>query len=165
MYYGIVKNDALIHMGKSKLNGAPGPGSGRRPLGSGERPFQHVDKDKWLNQNVKGGKDKPNKSRAEDIMGKAGQGFDNAKNAVSAINKVAQSKKKKADYSNISDDDLRKAINRINLENQYSNLTDSNTSKGLEMTMDILEIAKDLSMTAGAIAGIASSIYMIKKNV
>lgn len=31
----------LMHYGKSKLDGAPGPGSGRYPLGSGEDPNQH----------------------------------------------------------------------------------------------------------------------------
>ena len=32
----------LIHYGVSKENGAPGPGSGRYPKGSGERPNQHT---------------------------------------------------------------------------------------------------------------------------
>ena len=31
----------LMHYGKSKLDGAPGPGSGRYPLGSGKDPNQH----------------------------------------------------------------------------------------------------------------------------
>lgn len=31
----------LMHYGRSKLDGAPGPGSGRYPLGSGEEPNQH----------------------------------------------------------------------------------------------------------------------------
>ena len=33
--------DILMHVGVSKLDGAPGPGSGRYPLGSGENPNQH----------------------------------------------------------------------------------------------------------------------------
>ena len=36
-----VAGDILMHYGVSKLNGAPGPGSGRYPLGSGENPHQH----------------------------------------------------------------------------------------------------------------------------
>ena len=31
----------LMHVGVSKLDGAPGPGSGRYPLGSGKNPYQH----------------------------------------------------------------------------------------------------------------------------
>lgn len=37
----IQQEDALCHYGKSKLDGAPGRGSGRYPLGSGEDPNQH----------------------------------------------------------------------------------------------------------------------------
>lgn len=36
-----VAEDILMHYGVGKLNGAPGPGSGRYPLGSGENPNQH----------------------------------------------------------------------------------------------------------------------------
>lgn len=35
------ENGELMHYGKSKLDGAPGRGSGRYPLGSGEDPNQH----------------------------------------------------------------------------------------------------------------------------
>lgn len=37
VFYG----GSLMHYGKSKMDGAPGPGSGRYPLGSGEDPNQH----------------------------------------------------------------------------------------------------------------------------
>ena len=33
-------SDSFEHEGKSKLDGAPGPGSGRYPLGSGKNPYQ-----------------------------------------------------------------------------------------------------------------------------
>lgn len=36
-----VAEDILMHRGVSKLDGAPGPGSGRYPLGSGKNPNQH----------------------------------------------------------------------------------------------------------------------------
>ena len=35
-----IKHSELYHYGVSKRNGAPGPGSGRYPLGSGSEPFQ-----------------------------------------------------------------------------------------------------------------------------
>lgn len=34
-------DDFLMHYGRSKMDGAPGPGSGRYPLGSGGDPYQH----------------------------------------------------------------------------------------------------------------------------
>ena len=41
MEYSLSHADELMHYGVSKENGAPGPGSGRYPKGSGKRPFQH----------------------------------------------------------------------------------------------------------------------------
>ena len=37
-----IANDILMHYGVSKLDGAPGPGSGRYPRGSGENPYQRA---------------------------------------------------------------------------------------------------------------------------
>lgn len=39
--FGLDDEDSLLHYGKSKIDGAPGRGSGRYPLGSGEDPNQH----------------------------------------------------------------------------------------------------------------------------
>ena len=36
-----IAEEILMHRGVSKLDGAPGPGSGRYPLGSGDSPYQH----------------------------------------------------------------------------------------------------------------------------
>ena len=38
---GLEEFDELLHYGRSKLDGAPGPGSGRYPYGSGDDPGQH----------------------------------------------------------------------------------------------------------------------------
>lgn len=38
--FQVSPNDELMHYGKSKMDGAPGRGSGRYPLGSGADPFQ-----------------------------------------------------------------------------------------------------------------------------
>lgn len=40
-----IKHSELYHYGVSKRNGAPGPGSGRYPLGSGSEPFQGIESD------------------------------------------------------------------------------------------------------------------------
>ena len=36
-----IAEEILMHVGVGKMDGAPGPGSGRYPLGSGENPYQH----------------------------------------------------------------------------------------------------------------------------
>lgn len=40
-----IANGILMHLGVSVLDGAPGPGSGRYPRGSGENPYQHGGED------------------------------------------------------------------------------------------------------------------------
>lgn len=43
LYSMIFEDDNYLeHVGRSKKDGAPGPGSGRYPLGSGDNPFQHT---------------------------------------------------------------------------------------------------------------------------
>lgn len=48
LYFGLADDDLfLMHYGRSKDDGAPGRGSGRYPLGSGENPNQHVSYKSW----------------------------------------------------------------------------------------------------------------------
>ena len=62
---------------------------------------------------------------------------------------------KNVDLSKKSDDEMRKYINRINLERQYVDaLTPSNKNEGLEYVGDIIGIV-------GGIASIATSAALI----
>lgn len=54
---------------------------------------------------------------------------------------------KNSPASKMSDDELRKVINRMNLERQYNQLTGADTRRGAEMAEKIL-------MTTGAVIGI-----------
>lgn len=54
---------------------------------------------------------------------------------------------KNSPASKMSDDELRKVINRMNLERQYNQLTGEDTRRGAEMAEKIL-------MTTGAVIGI-----------
>ena len=54
---------------------------------------------------------------------------------------------KKSPASEMSDDELRKVINRMNLERQYNQLTGADTRKGAETAEKIL-------LTTGAVVGI-----------
>ena len=48
LYFGRADEDLfLAHYGRSAEDGAPGRGSGRYPLGSGENPNQHVQYKAW----------------------------------------------------------------------------------------------------------------------
>lgn len=50
----IPDSDYLMHYGVGKLDGAPGPGSGRYPLGSGEHPNQRMDNFRNVYEELKG---------------------------------------------------------------------------------------------------------------
>ena len=45
---GRIPDDIIMHYGVSARNGAPGRGSGRYPLGSGDNPYQHGSGAEWL---------------------------------------------------------------------------------------------------------------------
>ena len=62
--------------------------------------------------------------------------------------------KQKLDLSKMSDDDLRKAINRMNLERTYESYKASEKTKGEDKVNSILDIA-------GGVTGIASSATLV----
>lgn len=71
--------------------------------------------------------------------------------------------KKKRDLSKMSDDDLRKAINRMNLERSYSSLTDEDKIKGRDKVNSILDIAGGVTGITASATLIAYGIYKIYK--
>lgn len=59
------------------------------------------------------------------------------------------SKRFKKVVSDMSDDELRRVVNRLNLERQYATLTGADTRRGADVSREILQ-------TAGSLVGIAS---------
>ena len=90
---------SIKHTGKSILNGAPGPGSGRYPLGSGKNPYQDY-KDRF-------GRFLDRASRSED-------------GTLTAIGKLRYRTTDK--YKYVSDEDLQKLTNRRKKEKEYEDI-------------------------------------------
>ena len=87
-------------------------------------------------------------------VAKALESTGNAFNAVERIkNRYSESPSKK-----MTDEELRKAINRLDLERRYESLTSSELNKGMKTTMDIVEIAKDLAIGTAAVLGAYGAI-------
>ena len=63
-------------------------------------------------------------------------------------------KKFRNEVSGLSDDELRKRVNRLNLERQYSQLTGADTRHGAEVAREVLQ-------TTGSIVGIASGVLTV----
>lgn len=75
-----------------------------------------------------------------------------AKNINNSVSKIRSTVKKK-DLSKMSDQELRDRVNRMNLEQQFSQLSSGKVSKGESYVRNTLEIAGSaLAVTSSAIA-------------
>ena len=70
----------------------------------------------------------------------------------------------KSDYNlnKMNDEELKKRVSRMNLENQYRNLSSNNISKGQAHISDTLNIAGSALAIASSAVGIALAIKQIK---
>ena len=69
------------------------------------------------------------------------------------IANLAEKVKKKKDLSKMSDEDLRKQVSRMNLEQNYRNLSGVDKSRGAEITRNILEgVGSVVTVGASAVA-------------
>lgn len=111
-------------------------------------------------RNIKQGKGKENISPAESVTRSAEQGIKGTKqsidSAISLRNRINRKKyQKNVDLSKKSDEEMRKYINRVNLERQYIDaITPQAKNEGLEYTSDIIGII-------GGVASIATSAAII----
>lgn len=100
----------------------------------------------------------------------AGKGLDSgsgiARNASSIASRSKDRAKKRAaekmDLSKMSDADLQRAVNRLNLEQNYKRLSTESVGKGRAYASDILSSAGDVIAIGSGIAGIAMAIHIIR---
>ena len=85
----------------------------------------------------------------------------NAKSIVEGTRRI-KGKKNGPDLSKYSDEELRKKVNRLNLEQQYSRLTADNKSRGQEKVDGILQVAGGVTGIAASGATIGYIIWKIK---
>ena len=120
-----------------------------------------------FDQNIKNGKDKAKTSAAEKISKNANDAIDNTSRVVNASYRIHNRKKSKGqtvDLSKMTDQQLRDAINRSNLEKQYmATITPQQTSKGKEYVDDVIDIVGGVAGIAGSIIGTVAIIKTIKK--
>lgn len=145
----------LVHYGIPKK-------SGRYPWGSGKRPFQgDGDSGKWFEPTVKSGKDKPNISPAEKVIKETRNAVDSAQDIVDVAGRN-RSKGSSEKARSMSDEELRKAVNRIQMERAYDSLTSQNTKSGFEITKEILSVTGSTLSIALSSFAIISTIKGMK---
>lgn len=170
-------NNELMHFGRSKKNGAPGRGSGRYPLGSGENP--RSPRNKSLTDDEKR---EYVKSVAADnayrkaIINESKTKF--AKDIADETGKIVRSlkqqsdeqlrngtKKTRLDLSKMSDKEMRDKINRELLERQYNQLFApevSTVSKGEVAVNKALAIGGTALAATSSALGIALAIKQLR---
>lgn len=141
--------------------------SGRYRRGSGERPWQHVKNfsKRNLTRNVKVGKDKPKKSKAEVLVGDTSKSAQDITNNLSSVLSIIRKYDKKGNNQKIalSDKELSDAIRRLELEKRYSSLTTAQKQSGYEKAMDALSLIGSTTAIAASSVAVAAGIYNIKK--
>ena len=95
------------------------------------------------------------------ILEGVSSGTDAGKRIANLAEKVG---KKKKDLSNLSDDELRKRVSRLNLEQQYRTLSSVDKSRGAEITRNILEGIGATVAVGASVASILMSIHTLKGN-
>jgi len=122
----------------------------RTPLGK-----KHEKANKWFDQSIKGGKDKPNVSPAEKIAKETSNAASSAKGVIESASRIKRNASKKESPSKkMSDQELRNAINRLEMERRYDSLTSEDTSRGFEIAKDSLDVVGGLAATAASVATI-----------
>lgn len=102
-----------------------------------------------------------------DVVGK---GLDTASKSISVAKKVSKIaddkravKRAKTKLENMSDDNLKKMVDRMDLEQQYSSLKRENVSRGKVQARDVLAIAGDVMAVSASAVGLAAGIKLLLK--
>lgn len=137
-----------------------------------ERKLTDKEKEYLFGETQKDGKDRPNISRVEKVakevtksgrdVGKIADTF-SKKKAERAEYERREDLKRQA--AKMSDDDLRKRINRMNLEKQYVDLSSYKSPSGRWSAQDKLDIGMDAIETLAGLGSLAISIYGIKRKL
>lgn len=115
--------------------------------------------DGMFRQNIKAGKDRPNQSRAEQITKATKDAVNSMEDTRRALQSRSDRKLKGKSAEGMSDDELRRAINRIEMEKKYASLTKPETKSGFVIAGEILSIIGTTVTIAAATATIASTLY------
>ena len=100
-------------------------------------------------------------SSATDVVSKS---FDTASKTVSAVKTIKNTTKtKKFDLSSMNDEELRERVNRMDLEQQYSNLKNDTIFKGRVSASQVLDVAGSVLAAGASATTLALSIYKMTK--
>lgn len=88
-----------------------------------------------------------------------------AKNINDSVSNIRSTTAKKPDLSKMTDQELRDRVNRMNLEQQFSQLSSRKISKGEQYVKNTLEIAGNTLAVAGSAVAIAVGIQQLRNKI
>ena len=109
---------------------------------------------------IKSGKDKPLVSPAEKIAKETEKSINEATKISNTISKM---RKDRASVSELTNEELKSAIERMRLEDSYEELDQKRLERGRKSVSDFLAIAGGITAIAASAAGIASTIVDLKR--
>lgn len=110
------------------------------------------------------GKDEGQKSLSEAVSSSANKTITNMSNGIKIyLNYKKTNSKNKSPKINMTDDELSRAIRRIEMEKKYRSLTEPKKKDGYDRATAALGIIGSISASAASAAAIVTAIYNSKK--
>lgn len=88
-----------------------------------------------------------------------------AKNINDSVSNIRSITAKKPDLSKMTDQELIDIVNRMNLEQRFSQLSSRKISKGEQYVKNTLEIAGNTLAVAGSVVAIAVGIQQLRNKI
>jgi len=98
----------------------------------------------------------------KNISDSARPGIDAVRNSSNAITKTRSANKARTELSKMTDAELKNKINRMNLEQQYTNLNANQISKGRANVDTLLTVSGGVLAATSSALGIALTIKQLK---
>lgn len=93
--------------------------------------------------------------KASGVAAQTGRTLEDADRVNTVIAKIKNSKKTKAELKEMDDKQLRDRVNRLNMEQQYKNLTADRMSDGQQRVGNVLKVSAAVAATTASALGIA----------
>ena len=98
--------------------------------------------------------------KTKKVVDSARTTIDNTRQTVDKFSNRKPSKKVRDEVRNMSDNELRQKINRMQMEEQYYRMSDSTKNRGVQKVSDILAVAGSV---VGIASGVISTVVAIKQ--